>query len=311
MRLRVILRRLRRSGLSSLNPFSSSAFQPSSHKKHVKIDDEDDGWSQLEFNGSLRYQQRQRLFVFRMLKMVLITSLVILFLLGLIAYMIYKPPSFVINYLQRKYPDVLFQVEFASPQRAVALTLDDAPSDETGKILDLLKAHHAKATFFVIGNQIQGRESILQRIHDEGHEIGNHAWADEPSVKLPILELQKQIEKVEHLIPANSNKAKYFRPGSGFFNSRLLGMVSSMGYRTVLGGIYPHDPQIHNPTRNANHVLSMVRPGGIIIMHDRRSYSARQLELVLKGLWEDGWVVESVGGLLKVAADLKSRRPPL
>lgn len=78
-------------------------------------------------------------------------------------------------------------------------------------------------------------------------------------------------------------------------------MVRDLGYRLVLGSIYPHDPQIHNARINARHVLSMARPGGIIIMHDRRSYSAAEIELVLGGLKKRKYRVESLGGLLGVA----------
>lgn len=244
-----------------------------------------------------------------MLKMLLLTLLALLLISGMIACIIYKPPNFVIRYLQRRYPEVLFQVELPSSQRVVALTLDDAPSSETGKILDLLKAYNAKATFFVIGGQVKGREDLLKRMHAEGHEIGNHAWADEPSLRLPLSELERQVKEVESLIPKNSNGAKYFRPGSGFFNAKLVETVTALGYRVVLGGIYPHDPQIHNPRMNARHVLSMVRPGGIIIMHDRRSYSPTQVELVLQGLQRTEWKVETVGGLLKTAEEWKRKKP--
>lgn len=296
MRPSVVPRRIRRLGLSSIfrslqNQISSSNVRT----KHIKIDDEE---RLLDDTQSFNYYQRRQSPLFHMIKMILLVLLILLVLFSLLAYVVYKPPSFVINYLQRRYPDVLFQVDLPSSQRVVALTLDDAPSSETGRILDLLKTYEAKATFFVIGGQIRGRTDLLKRMHNEGHEVGNHAWADEPSVKLPLTELERQIKEVENLIPSNSNGAKYFRPGSGFFNSRMVKMVKGLGYRVVLGGIYPHDPQIHNPKRNAKHVLSLVRPGGIIIMHDRRSYSADQLELVLKGMTKEGWKVESLGGLL-------------
>jgi len=242
-----------------------------------------------------------------MLKMLLIVLLALLVVMFILAYMIYKPPQIVIDYLQRRYPDVLFQIDIPPSQQVVALTIDDAPSAETGKILDLLKIHNAKVTFFVIGNQITGHTELLERMHQEGHEIGNHAWADEPSLNLPLTELGRQIKEVESQIPRNANANKYFRPGSGFFNAGLVEMVRELGYRVVLGGIYPHDPQIHNPKLNAKHVLSMVRPGGIIIMHDRRSYSADQIRLVLEGLTKNGWKITSVGGLLEVADGLKTK----
>ena len=198
-------------------------------------------------------------------------------------------------------PNVLWQIPLPSSSRVVALTIDDAPSDQTAKILDLLKVYGAKATFFVIGSQIAAHPDLLQRMHEEGHEIGNHAWKDEPSISLPLSELERQILEVESLLPPNSGSAKYFRPGSGFFNKKMVDRVMSLGYRVVLGSIYPHDPQIHSPKTNAKHVLSMLRPGGIIIMHDRRNYSAEQLELILRGMAAKEWKAENLGGVLKIA----------
>ncbi|RDL35972.1 uncharacterized protein BP5553_06584 [Venustampulla echinocandica] len=156
----------------------------------------------------------------------------------------------------------------------VALTLDDAPSDETANILNTLKIYGAKVTFFIGGGQVANHPGLLQRIRDVGHEAGNHAWADEPSIMLPLTELERQIKEVEVILLVNPGSSKYFRLGSGLFNKKLVDKVKSLGYRLVLGSIFPHDPQIHNAKINAAHVLSILKPGGIIIMHDQRSYSA-------------------------------------
>jgi peptidoglycan/xylan/chitin deacetylase (PgdA/CDA1 family) len=239
--------------------------------------------------------------------MILLSLLILIVVLVVLAYIIYKPPKIIFTFLQWKNPDVLFQLDVPKSQRVVALTIDDAPSSETAKMLDLLKTYEAKATFFIIGSQVSAHP-LLQRMHDEGHETGNHAWRDEPSFKLPLSELEQQIKEVEELLPPNPKSAKYFRPGSGFFNRKMVDRLKSLGYRVVLGCIYPHDPQIHNPRINAAHILSMVRPGGIIIMHDRRSYSPKQLELILKGLKAEGWNVVSLGGLLEIAGEGEDRR---
>ncbi|KAA8576939.1 hypothetical protein EYC84_006972 [Monilinia fructicola] len=282
--------------------FGSSSWSTPGQPKHVKIDDEERGVNSYDLPN--RQQDRSP---FTLMKMILLTLLALLSVVLLMGYIIYKPPKVVINYLQWKYPDVLFHIPLSNSHQVVALTIDDAPSGETARILDLLKIYDAKATFFVIGGQVASHPEIIQRIHNEGHELGNHAWADEPSISLPLSELERQIKEVEALLPANRPIAgskvspKYFRPGSGFFNGQMLGIARELGYRVALGSIYPHDPQIHNPRVNAKHVLSMARPGGIIIMHDRRSYSATQLELILGGLKKRKFRVESLGGLLGVA----------
>lgn len=286
--------------------------------KHIKIDDEErasDEDHMYSVSGSCWS-------LLRGIGMIPLLIFLTLLVIALLAYAIYKPPLFIIEFLQWKNPDVLFHVPLPKSQRVVALSIDDAPSGETAKILDLLKAYSAKSTFFVIGNQISAYPELLKRMRDEGHEIGNHAWADEPSVKLPLPELERQVKDVERLILANSQSPdgdtapggaedhvsvpRYFRPGSGFFSTKMVRKVKSLGYRVVLGSIYPHDPQIHSPRLNSGHVLSMVRPGGIIIMHDRRPYSAQQLEMVLRGLDAGGWAVESIGGLLRAAERIGS-----
>src|SRR5258708_15362928 len=58
--------------------------------------------------------------------------------------------------------------------RAIALTFDDGPSEWTEPILDTLRDHGARATFFVVGGSIAGREETVRRAVREGHEIGNH-----------------------------------------------------------------------------------------------------------------------------------------
>ncbi|TAQ88557.1 hypothetical protein B7494_g3088 [Chlorociboria aeruginascens] len=296
-----LVRRVRRLGLRNISQVQRWLSGPNIPKKHIKIDDEE------SLQDDHKYRPNLQSTYIRMIKMALFSLFALLILLFLIGYTIYKPPLLLIRSLQWKYPDVLFHIPLPPTKRVVALTLDDAPSSETAKILDLLKAYGAKATFFVIGKQIASHPGILERMHAEGHEIGNHAWADEPSFKLPLAELQQQIEDVEALLPPNQTQPgaetppKYFRPGSGFFHEKMVKKVKSMGYRLVLGSIYPHDPQIPKPSLNAKHVLSMLRPGGIIIMHDRRSYSAEQVELVLKGLSEKGWKAESLGEVLSIA----------
>jgi peptidoglycan/xylan/chitin deacetylase (PgdA/CDA1 family) len=298
-----LLRRARR--LGSTSPFSGliryfSQAGAGHPIKHIKIDDEEQQSGEYQ-----PFSPKSRAHPPRILRMVLLTLLILIAITSLFAYTIYKPPKFIFTFMQWKNPDVLFQVSIPSNQKVAALTLDDAPSSETTRMLDLLKTYGAKATFFIIGGQTDSYPGLVQRMHDEGHETGNHAWFDEPSIKLPLSELERQIKEVDALLPQNSNSVKYFRPGSGFWNGKMLERVKSLGYRVVLGCIYPHDPQIHSAKVNSAHVLSMVRPGGVIIMHDRRPYSADQLELVLKGLTAEGWKILSLGGLLQIAEEGK------
>jgi peptidoglycan/xylan/chitin deacetylase (PgdA/CDA1 family) len=128
---------------------------------------------------------------------------------------------------------------------------------------------------------------------------------DEPSRSLSPQQLSEQLVEVEGYI--NSTYAdlsierpqnRFFRPGSGFFSSAMRQQVKELGYQMVLGSVYPHDPQIPYPSINARHILSMVRPGAIIICHDRRSWTVPMLTKVLPELKKKGYKVTTVTGLI-------------
>jgi peptidoglycan/xylan/chitin deacetylase (PgdA/CDA1 family) len=227
-------------------------------------------------------------------------------------YFIYKPPNALIRYFQHHWPDVLWHVPIPNQkEKVVALTIDDAPSEYTREILKVLKENDAHATFFVIGGQVQGRQNILEDVVKAGHQLGNHAMHDEPSRSLKPETLEAEVRKVEGYINGTydvvdlPHPARYFRPGSGFFSTRMRQQIKEMEYQMVLGSVYPHDPQISHPKVNARHILSMVRPGSIIICHDRRGWTAPMLGKVLPELKRRGYTVTTVSGLLEAAAKSK------
>ena len=235
----------------------------------------------------------------------MLTLLIIICVLIAPFYVVYKPPAYVIHYFQWRWPDVLWRV--STSKKVIALTIDDGPSDYTNEIARILQSNGATATFFIIGSQVAGQEETLRDLIRNGNELGNHAMHDEPSRLLSDATLVDQIHSVEGIIneaytavdvelPPNP---KFFRPGSGFFNGRMRRVMDKLGYRLVLGSIYPHDPQIPFWSINAGHILSMLRPGGIIICHDRRSWTVPMLRKVLPEIRRQGYRITTVTELLK------------
>ncbi|UNI14748.1 Cystathionine gamma-synthase [Purpureocillium takamizusanense] len=248
----------------------------------------------------------------RMATLAALAALFFLLVLPLYSlYCIYKPPRFVISYLRAVYPDVLFEVTLTD--KVMALSIDDAPSPHTDEIMSVLRDNDAHATFFVIGSQVDGREATLEKLVGEGHELGNHAMHDESSRALSNDELERQVKQVkEKLVTAYDANHKilpnnYFRPGSGFFSYRMRDMLGNRGFRIVLGSIYPHDPQIPYPSTNARHILSMAHPGGIIVCHDRRSWTVPMLKIVLPELRRRGYKIVTITDLVKLAEPLGGR----
>ncbi|EED19853.1 polysaccharide deacetylase (NodB), putative [Talaromyces stipitatus ATCC 10500] len=213
------------------------------------------------------------------------------------------------------HPDVLWQV--STPEKVIALTIDDGPSIYTAEILEILEANHATATFFIIGSHVSklkdDRDKILQGLIRGGNELGNHGMYDEPACRLPDDELVSQINAVDKVIqnayeavntvPMDSNNTlpRYYRPGSGWYTTRMRNIVSRLRYKLVLGDVYPHDPQIPFAKVNAAHILRMARPGGIIICHDGRPWTLPMLRSVLPELKRRGYKVVHVTELLRYA----------
>lgn len=256
------------------------------------------GFHYLRMVFRLRRRARRRL-----VSMLTVVIVICTFILPF--YWIYKPPSFLISYFQWRWPDVLWHVSTTS--KTVALTIDDVPSKYTREILNVLDANDAHATFFVIGSQVVGHDETLQQLVRKGNELGNHAMYDEPSRSLSDDTLTAQIHSVEEMIEQaydsiNAGQPpRYFRPGSGFFSQRMRNVLGRLGYRLVLGSIYPHDPQIRHWRVNASHILSLLRPGGIIICHDRRGWTAPMLRSVLPQIRRRGYRIVTVTELLREA----------
>ncbi|OOF97106.1 carbohydrate esterase family 4 protein, partial [Aspergillus carbonarius ITEM 5010] len=257
---------------------------------------------------TLHHRRRRRLTM-----LLLLTLLVLLLLILTPCYLIYRPPLVLINYLQTLYPDTLWTLPLpANPypnhEKLIALTLDDAPSTYTPLLLQTLLAHSSTATFFLIGSQITPpTHALLTTMVQSGMELANHAMHDEPSFKLSPATLSAEIASIDTTIneiykSANvDRKGKWFRPGSGVFTGWMRDTVRELGYRIVLGSVYPHDAQISWVGLNVWHVGSLVREGSIVVLHDRRGWTVEVLERVLRRLRQTGYRVVSVGEAMEAA----------
>ncbi len=195
-------------------------------------------------------------------------------------------PRWLIDLLPGSPPDVTYYVN--TDQRVIALTIDDGPDTETTpRILDLLDAHGAKATFFIISNRVAGREAVLRRMVEAGHEIGNHLTRDRPSIRLSPEEFARALDESHEILSRHAN-VRWFRPGSGWFNDSMVEIARKQhAYRLALGSVYPIDAHIHVPSLAASYILWSVEPGSIVVLHDggdRGGSTIATLERVLPKL---------------------------
>ena len=162
----------------------------------------------------------------------------------------------------------------------------------TAQILDTLKAHNAKAAFFVVGNYLETAPELVQRMADEGHLVGNHTWhhydmsriADEATF---TDELTRVEEKYREL--TGQAMKKYYRPPQGVYSEDNLRMAQALGYRTVFWSLaYVDWLQDDQPTAEEafSKLLPRTHPGAIVLLHSTSATNAAILDDLLTR-WEE------------------------
>lgn len=190
---------------------------------------------------------------------------------------IYRTPIF----LQKMFPSVIF----ARPARKnqIYLTFDDGPHENfTPQILDILGRHQIKATFFILGKKIKGKEALIRRLDAEGHTAGIHGYdhvsllfSSKEQIKQQILRAKDAIEFVL------GKEVSLFRPPYGRFNLKMINLCQSLQLKLVLWSlmVYDFDLRISNE-RLLEIFHSKARSGDIVLLHDGHVNSFRTINVL-------------------------------
>jgi peptidoglycan/xylan/chitin deacetylase (PgdA/CDA1 family) len=175
-----------------------------------------------------------------------------------------------------------------SNKKGLCLTFDDGPHPEhTPQVLDILASHNLKATFFVIGKQIEGNEAILQRMVAEGHVIGNHTWSHSNMTAMMLEStVDKEIKQTnEAIFKACGVKPIIFRPPFGVTNPRIGKAIKSNLMHSIGWDIRSYDTTAKSTDQLKTRILKEVdRGGSILLMHDNRPIAAEVLDELLAEL---------------------------
>jgi len=181
--------------------------------------------------------------------------------------------------LQALQPQSILRIEgLRTDQRLVALTIDDAPSPETARILDLLRDYGGTATFFVHGARVRSGvdKRLVRRLLDEGHEVGNHMPEPVPSIQLKPREFAAEFERNHRILSELAAQPVRFRPSHGFYNRTMAEFMRTrgveLGYRPkfYLGINFPWDVFFEIPGCYARHNARAAVPGRIVVFHDNQ-----------------------------------------
>lgn len=185
------------------------------------------------------------------------------------------------RFIQRLYPERIWA--FSRSKNSVYLTFDDGPIPEvTPWVLDELKKHRAKATFFCIGENVQKHPEVFRRIIAEGHSVGNHTFNHLNGWKTKTWEYVENVLKCENIVSTIRNLSPFeggrgdvsnseflFRPPYGKITSKQAKILQKKGFKIVMWDIisYDYDAAISEEQCLQN-VLKNIKPGSVVVFHD-------------------------------------------
>ena len=191
-------------------------------------------------------------------------------------------------------------------EKIVALTFDDGPTPQfTGEILGVLAGQNVKATFFLIGSDLEKNPEEGGKIVSAGHEIGNHSYSHTRMVLVTPSFVREEIMKTDSLIrAAGYEKTAHFRPPYGKKLFALPFYLSQTERRTITWDVEPESfAEIAKSSEAiARHVLDNTKNGSIILLHvmyDSQKKSLRAVKPIIEGLKQKGFRFVTVSELIE------------
>ena len=190
-------------------------------------------------------------------------------------------------------------------RKVVYLTFDDGPHPpETERVLDVLRERGARATFFLIGSKVSGNEAVLRRMLEEGHALGLHTYSHAGT--FPLLSFDKMLADVnegKHAVESVAGKKiSLFRPPFGVTNPTIAKVIRTLGLQTVGWDVRSFDTMFCKSSEHSykqsghdwyvpvvERIMKQVRPGSVILLHDRLDGASELLALLLDSLAASGY----------------------
>lgn len=193
-------------------------------------------------------------------------------------------------------------------QNTIYLTFDCGyENGNTEPILDALKKHDVKATFFVVGNFLETSPEIVKRMIAEGHTVGNHTYHHLDMSSISSMDaFKKETQDVENLFEQITGTpiTKFYRPSQGKYNIENLKMAQELGYHTFFWSLaYVDWYQDKQPTKDEafGKLLKRIHPGAIVLLHSTSSTNAQILDELLTKWEEMGYTIKPLTELAGAA----------
>lgn len=188
-------------------------------------------------------------------------------------------------------------------EKVLSLTFDDGPHPvHTFEVLEILKEYGAPATFFCIGREAEKYPEVVQRIGSEGHVIGNHSYTHSGFFPLyTCKKMEKDLRRSREIVERISGRpVTLFRPPFGVTNPTVGKAVKKAGYRTIGWNIRSFDTRKETQDRIFRRIVRQVKPGSVILLHDRLPGCAPLLKRLLDYLKEQQYRIISIEEMFNI-----------
>jgi len=202
----------------------------------------------------------------------------------------------------------------ANAEKVVALTFDDGPwKQTTEQILDILKQNNIKSTFYFVGQAIQENPEIAKKVFEHGHAIGNHTWRH-PMENIDAATAAQELGNTARLIYEATGGVRTYlmRPPGGNLEGDLATYAKQQGYMVNMWSADSSDYMVSAPLIVDN-VLSQVKPGGIVLLHDGggdRTATVEALPQIISALQRQGYKFVTIPELMELQAKWAKMQPP-
>jgi peptidoglycan-N-acetylglucosamine deacetylase len=182
----------------------------------------------------------------------------------------------------------------AKGSRVVALTFDDGPHPAyTPQVLKLLRKHHVRATFFVIGQQASAHPDLVRAIAADGHTVGTHTWSHADLHRLPAPRVRSEVARaVETVATTTGTIPHLFRAPYGSWSHTVFEVCAMLGQTSIAWDVDPRDWDNRSAGRIRSTILEQVGHRSIVLTHDGggdRAPTVRALRGVLPVLIDSGY----------------------
>ncbi|MEF2966457.1 polysaccharide deacetylase family protein [Paenibacillus sp. M1] len=201
-------------------------------------------------------------------------------------------------------PELQIINEIQTKRKAVAFTFDDGPNPVyTPQVLEIFREAGGKATFFMIGTQMEQHPELVKAAYEQGHEIGNHTYHHPALPELTKQECREELVRTGELIKEITGSApKVFRPPYFAYDEQVAEIVDESGYRAIgaLNGAAT-DWEMPGVRHIVDKSREVARAGGILIFHDGfddRSQTIEAVRILVSELKAEGYELLTVSELL-------------